>query len=146
MTVRLSSGLKDALVSNYGLGAMFIGGEFRIYSGAQPETPDAPPVGELVGTITSMNQNLQPLGLRFVLGADVGTVQTDSSLYTVITAILADRPISWFRLVQRGDTGEQSILAPRLDFAVSDAVIADMPESFPELTTYLVSSLKLKFL
>lgn len=146
MTVRLSSGLKDAMASNFGLGAMFVGGEFRIYDGVQPETADMPPNGTLVATITSMNQSLVPQGLQFSLSLDSGAIQTDTTLYTVLTVLEANRPLSWFRLMQANDSEEQSIIAPRLDFSFGDAAITEMPESYPEATMYLVSSLRMKLL
>lgn len=50
---RFSTGLRNALASNYGLGLMMNGGIIRVYSGTRPTTPDAAPSGVELGRITT---------------------------------------------------------------------------------------------
>jgi hypothetical protein len=60
---RFSTGLRNALAGNYGLGIMMNGGLIRVYSGSIPATPDGAPTGTHLGTITTD-------GLNFVFPGD----------------------------------------------------------------------------
>lgn len=53
MTLRLSTGLRNALTNGGGFGQIFNRGRIEIYSGTQPTTADAAFTGTLLGTITS---------------------------------------------------------------------------------------------
>lgn len=50
---RFSTGLRNALAVNYGLGVMMNGGVIRVYGGTMPITPDEPPGTIELGTITT---------------------------------------------------------------------------------------------
>jgi hypothetical protein len=50
---RFSTGLRNALASEYGLGIMMNGGIIRVYGGARPENPDLPPGTAELGRITT---------------------------------------------------------------------------------------------
>lgn len=50
--IRMSTGLRDAVVSNYGVAAMLTGGLIKLYSGSQPSSADAPASGTLLGAVT----------------------------------------------------------------------------------------------
>lgn len=50
---RFSSGLRNALATDYGLGIMMNGGVMRVYGGVMPESPDLAPATPLLGTITT---------------------------------------------------------------------------------------------
>lgn len=52
MTIRMSSALKTAIATNYGLGQLLQGGHIRLYSGEQPAGADAAPTGTYLGYIT----------------------------------------------------------------------------------------------
>lgn len=54
MTVRQSTGLRNALCGNDGFSKIFINGEIRIYSGTQPASADAAATGTLLGVVTAM--------------------------------------------------------------------------------------------
>src|SRR5574343_371877 len=61
---RFSTGLRNALASNYGLGIMMNGGVIRVYGGSRPATPDSPPGTDEIAQITTD-------GLVFVPGNDL---------------------------------------------------------------------------
>lgn len=52
MTVRISTGARDALTLSGGFGSIFNKGSIRIYSGTQPATADTAISGTLLGTVT----------------------------------------------------------------------------------------------
>lgn len=51
--IRFSTALRDAVVSNYGLGMVMNKGVIRVYSSPIPTTPDHAPTGSLLGTIST---------------------------------------------------------------------------------------------
>ena len=53
MTIRMSSGLRTALMADTGMAAAMQDGYILIYSGPQPESPDKAPTGSLLGHITT---------------------------------------------------------------------------------------------
>ncbi len=61
---RFSTGLRNAVAVNYGLGIMMNGGIIRVYGGTLPATPDDPPGTTELATITTD-------GNAFFAGADV---------------------------------------------------------------------------
>lgn len=118
MTIRLSSGLRDAVISNYGLGATLFGGRIQIYSGTQPLFADLPPTGVLLATVT------QAGGLQLQLGPRAGDI-VNAGEWTLTG--LADGTPGWWRFVGPGaDDGTESAALPRLDGVVADSV-QDMP-------------------
>ena len=50
---RFSTGLRNALATQHGLGVMMNGGVMRVYGGIMPESPDLAPAAPLYGTITT---------------------------------------------------------------------------------------------
>lgn len=63
--MRFSTGLRNALASNYGLGAVMNGGIVYVYGNSAPPTPDQPPGAPEIARITTG-------GLSFVPGTDKG--------------------------------------------------------------------------
>lgn len=61
---RFSTGLRNALAVNYGLGIMMNGGVIRVYGGTLPASPDLPPGATELGRITTD-------GLVFIPGDDL---------------------------------------------------------------------------
>jgi hypothetical protein len=53
MTVRLSTGVRNALAGGIGFASLFNRGSLRIYSGTQPLTADSAVTGTLLGTVTT---------------------------------------------------------------------------------------------
>lgn len=58
--IRLSTGLRNALVLNAGLGEMMNGGIIRVYGGSPPSSPDDPPAATLLATITTDGKVFYP--------------------------------------------------------------------------------------
>lgn len=50
--IRFSTALRNAIVSNYGLGMVMNKGVIRLYSGDMPANPDLAPSGPILGEIT----------------------------------------------------------------------------------------------
>ena len=61
--IRLSTGLRNAVATNYGLGIMMNNGVIYVYDGTIPDSPDDAPTSNLLGKITTG-------GLAFVPGND----------------------------------------------------------------------------
>lgn len=125
MTIRLSSGLRDSIVSNYGLGAMMYKGHIQVYSGAQPASADMPPTGTLLAFVT---QDGLPIpvpgddvgGLMLQLGANAGELVNDGSW--VMKGVASGTP-GWWRFVAAPiDAGMLSVTACRIDGAVGDSI------------------------
>lgn len=58
---RFSTGLRNAIASSYGLGAMMNGGVIRVYGGNHPTTPDMPADTEALGVITTDGKSFTPI-------------------------------------------------------------------------------------
>lgn len=76
---RFSTGLRNAMASNYGLGLMMNGGVIRVYGESRPASPDNAPGTSELGQITTD-------GLTFVAGND--TVGAGLSLMVVSPGII----------------------------------------------------------
>ena len=129
MTIRLSSGLRDAVITNYGLGRSLQLGHIRFYTGNQPASADAAATGALVGVVTASGLPVPTgqdsnAGLRFALGRGAGTL---TSLGDWVVRVMAPTPPGWWRFVgAHPDDGAQSTYFARLDGAAGDSV-QDMP-------------------
>ena len=124
MTIRLSSGLRDAVVTSYGLGAMLLGGHLQIYSGEQPASADMAPSGNLLALVTQGGQPIATGGLRLTYGPKAGELINDGAW--VLKGVANGTP-GWWRFVgAHPDDGAQSTYFARLDGAVGDSV-QDMP-------------------
>lgn len=126
MTLRLSSGLRDAVITNHGLGSLINGGYIQVFSGEQPETADMPPTGTLLATITQEGLPI-PIpgsdegGLMVQLGPAVGELV---SLGTWRLRGLAAGDPGWWRFVGSGpDNGAYSSTLCRIDGAATDSIV-----------------------
>lgn len=59
--IRFSTGLRNALAVEFGLGVMMNGGVIRVYGGFMPATPDLAPGTPLLGTITTDGKPFTPI-------------------------------------------------------------------------------------
>ena len=130
MTIRLSSGLRDAVITNYGLGRSLQLGHIRFYTGNQPASADAAATGALVGVVTASGLPVPTgqdsnAGLRFALGRGAGTL---TSLGDWVVRVMAPTPPGWWRFVGRDpDDGMASTQLPRLDGLVDgDGLAIDL--------------------
>lgn len=125
MTIRLSSGLRDAVVTNYGLGAMLFRGYIQVYSGDQPDSADMPPAGTLLASIT---QGGLPIpvpgndagGLLLQLGAYAGEIINDGTW--TLKGVATGTPGWWRFIATPLDAGLLSSTACRMDGAATDSI------------------------
>lgn len=128
--IRLSSGLRDAVVTNYGLGVMMIKGHIQVYSGVQPASADLSPTGTLLAFITQG-------GLRTPLpGDDAGGLMLQSghnagelinSGEWVLRGVAAGAP-GWWRFVAAPmDAGQPSDFLCRIDGSAGDSISPLLP-------------------
>lgn len=123
--IRFSSGLRQAVMNEYGLGLMMNGGTIRIYDGTMPGSPDEPPNGTQLARITTE-------GRAFIPGND--TVDAGLLLYNVFPGVLIDDgrwylsgkatgTAKWWRWCWAGaDSQDSSTYYPRIDGDVGAAL------------------------
>lgn len=121
MTVKLSTGFRNALLNNQGFSEIFSAGVIAVYSGAQPATADNAPTGTLLGYITKDGATFVPgsptNGLTW--GAPEGGVIGKSDDNWRLTGLAAGTA-GWFRLMgNAADNGLASTTLPRIDGAVA---------------------------
>ena len=147
MTLRLSSPLRDAVVSNYGLGAMMTGGHIQVYSGTQPDTADMPPTGTLLAFITqdglpiALPGESDDSGLMMQLGTNAGELTNAGSW--VLVGKASGEP-GWWRFVgEPVDTGAAATTECRIDGAVTDSFSPPLgpisPSTVFALSEFLIS-------
>ena len=132
--IRLSTGLRAALLWDAGLRQMMWRGVIEIYTGAQPATADAAPTGTLLGRITED-------GDAFTPGSSTGGLQTEEKTITsiqhtgnwVLNGVGTGTP-GWWRFVWNlNDTGAVSLYYPRIDGAVGESLL-NMPTTISPAT------------
>ena len=118
MTVKLSTGFRNALLNNQGFSEIFSAGVIAMYSGAQPASADDAPTGTLLGYITKDGAAFVPgsptNGLNW--GAAAGGVigkNTDNWRLTGAAAGTA----GWFRLM--GNAADNGLASTTLRVAVT---------------------------
>lgn len=144
MTVRISSGLRDAVVTNYGLGIMMQYGHIQVFAGTQPASPDEPPSGALLAQITQDGLPIpvpgDDAGGLMLVGGAVGEVV---NLGNWIIKGVADGTAGWWRFVAGNiDPGGYSTTACRVDGTVTEC-ITDMPTTITSVLTLPMSKFSL---
>lgn len=122
MTLKFSTGLRNALASTAGFSGVFANGIIEIRTGPQPANADAAPTGTLLGTVTLNGGAFTPgsptNGLTFSAAAD-GTVE--KSGVWKFTGLAAGNA-GWFRFKGNAlDSDAVSATLPRLDGAIAVA-------------------------
>lgn len=112
MTIRLSTGLSNAVLGTGSMQATLAASKLEIFSGAQPTTADDAPTGTLLATI-----DLGGAGLNF--DNPVGNVLSKAAAEVWSAVAAATGTAGWYRLSLLADTGAVSTTAPRLDGAVA---------------------------
>lgn len=121
----LSSALRAAMVTEYGLARMMRLGCIRIFSGAQPDTADDAEQGTLLATITQdglpFSYGFTAGGLQLKAGPVVGACQNDGQwVMTVTTTGTA----GWWRFIWNGgDSGSAADYAPRIDGPIGEGLM-----------------------
>ena len=120
MTIKFSTGTRNAIAGPTGFGATFANGVMHIYSGPQPLTGDAAPSGTLLGIVTkdgaAFTAGSPTNGLTFASPVD-GTItkSADNWKFTGLAAGTA----GWFRLMGNAlDSLGASTTAVRMDGSV----------------------------
>jgi hypothetical protein len=121
MTIKLSTGLRNAMAGTQGFAGALASGVIDVYSGAQPASADAAAAGTLLGTVTVAGGAFTPgaptNGLMLATpAAGVVTKNTDLWQFNGIAVGTA----GWFRF--RGnavDDGTASTTAPRMDGSIA---------------------------
>lgn len=92
MTLRLSTGLRNAMAGGIGLGSIFNRGYIKIFSGSQPANADAAETGTLLGTVASSSGTITKetrASATMTVTASTGTV---TSLTIAGTLPLVEQP------------------------------------------------------
>ena len=79
MTVRLSTGLRNAIVGSMGLTGALIRGYIGIYTGSQPASADSPATGTLLGRVTAASGALTqetPASQTITVAGSSGSINT----------------------------------------------------------------------
>lgn len=120
MTVRLSTGLRNAMCGTVGFAAAFNGGVIEVRTGSQPSSADAPASGTLLGTVTLNSLPFTPgdmtNGLTFAAAANGAVSKSGVWSFNGIAAGTA----GWFRLKGNAqDDGAASTTHVRLDGSIA---------------------------
>lgn len=123
MTIRVSSGLRAALLSDYGLRAMMDYGVIEIYTGVQPVSASLAPTGTLIGRVTNN-------GVAFVAGTPSGGLRVDLGVNGGLVKVgawrlkgVATGDIGWWRWKWNSpDPGTDSQYYPRMDGAFGESL------------------------
>ncbi|MCA9497331.1 MAG: hypothetical protein KC589_10400 [Nanoarchaeota archaeon] len=116
--IRFSTGLRNALATQYGLGILMDGGIIRVYNGVIPSSPDKPPLGVELGRITTEAKTFNPgndianAGLRLLFMSPGILVQAGDWKLKGLSSGTA----TWWRWNWSGpDSNHESSLYPRVD-------------------------------
>lgn len=128
--VQLSTGLRNALATSYGLGLMMDGGALYLYQDPKPLTPDDAPGQTPLGIVTTEgrvfvhNDDTQQAGLRVRFVAPGGLTHAGNWWLKGLRRGRA----TWFRWCWAGpeDFGH-SAYYPRVDGAVGDVLALPDP-------------------
>lgn len=123
MTLKISTGLRTAMMGTSGFAEVFANGIIEIYTGAQPATADAATTGTLLGTVTLEGGAFTPgtatNGLTWATPAN-GAVTKSTDLWQFIG--VATGTAGWFRLKGNAlDNNALSTTLPRLDGSIGSS-------------------------
>lgn len=128
MTVRVSSGFKQAILGPAAFETIFNGGRILLFSGAQPASPDLAATGVLLGEITADGlpwiANGVQGGLRFARSG-MWVLKDPAQAWRL--RMIATGTAGYFRLVGKGlDSLDDSTIATRIDGAIGAGGAADL--------------------
>ena len=120
MTIRLSTGTRNALCSTAGFSSIFANGIIEVRTGAQPASADAAATGTLLGTITlnsgAFVAGSPTNGLTFAAAENGAVSKSGVWSFSGIAAGTA----GWFRLKGNAlDNDAPSTTLPRLDGSIA---------------------------
>lgn len=122
MSIRLSTGLRNAMLNDSGLKETMADGIIEIYSGAQPADADSPVQGTKLMEITvdagAFTAGNAANGLEF--GAPSSGTVAKAAAETWRGVGLADGVAGWFRMKgNASDAGGSSTTLPRIDGSIA---------------------------
>ena len=133
MTVRLSSGLRTAIVTNYGLGAVMQYGHIRIYTGTQPDSADLPPTGSLLAVVCA--DGITPVPSTTTGGLELAGGVAPGSLVLGGNWIIKGRSSGvpgWWRFVGcELDTDLPTSYFPRIDGVLGESLVLGFNDITP---------------
>jgi hypothetical protein len=121
---RFSTGLRNAVAGEFGIGVMMNGGVIRVYGSTRPATPDAPPGTAELGRVTTEGRVFIPvddpndagLYLRLI---SPGALIADAEMGAWRLKGLASGAATWWRWNWRWeDPNTESDFYPRIDGTV----------------------------
>jgi hypothetical protein len=114
MTLKISTGLRNAMLGTGGFKETMDGGFLRFYTGTQPESADAAATGTLLVTFYS---NSVDAGLNFATPAN-GLITKANEVWSGTSG--ATGTAGWFRFSDSADTPtDVSTTAKRVDGAIA---------------------------
>jgi len=117
--MRLSTGLRNHLLSGGSMRAALNGGVIRIYAGTPAVSPDAAvPAGASLACVISVGGT--GTGLGFEAAAAAGRIQKAPSEVWSGSAT-ADQQVTWFRFAALADDGTESTTALRMQGSVAQS-------------------------
>ena len=127
MAIRLSSGLRTSMVTEFGLERMMRFGHIKIYTGTQPQSADDPATGVYIGKVTT--DGATPAvgqlvgGLQLQQGDVAGSL---SHLGNWVLTGVSTGTAGWWRFVwNSGDDNSTSLEYPRIDGLVGESLLLD---------------------
>lgn len=146
MTIRVSTGLRASLLSDYGLTAMMNYGVIEIYSGTQPDTASLAPTGTLLARIT---QN----GTAFIASTTTGGLQLELAVTGGLTFTgvwrlkgVATGTAGWWRWKWNApDDDSDSSYYPRMDGTLGESLILEDPSITP-ITDVVINDFNVNFM
>jgi hypothetical protein len=130
--IKLSTGLRAAILGQFGVMAMMYQGVIDLYDDAPPATPDEPPNGRLLARVSKN-------GLAFQAGSGTNGLELvqryDASLAdngTWYVGGLENGTLTWWRWKWKlADPDTQSRYYPRVDGLVGESLILPSREVSP---------------
>lgn len=133
--IRMSTGLRGALIWDSGFRSLMWRGVIEIYSGEQPATADLAPTGTYLGRITENGSVWTPGqtlgGLRLRSGETATALEQDGNW--VLKGVATGTPGWWRYIYNAGDSNANSGFYPRLDGNISESV-ANLPTTMTAAT------------
>lgn len=115
MAIKLSTGMRDDLLDTGSFRSILNLGFIKIYTGAEPASPNDAATGTLLCTISN---NSTVTGLTFAATASGGVISKNGSeTWSGVNA--ATGTAGYFRFVAVGDTGASSTTQQRLQGSVA---------------------------
>jgi hypothetical protein len=127
MAIKISTGLRTALMGTSGMKTLLDGGFMKIYSGGQPTTADYTETGTLLATISTTS------GTGGLIFGTAAAGQLPKSYDTWSGVIVAAGVAGYFRIYGTAGTSGSSSSEKRIDGAIG-TVSADMSLSNNSLT------------